>query len=461
MALYSRRILQRLINENDQFLLDGQTKSHVQQLNRMPKEITLAYEWEIVLLNALSKVGNVVHERNFGGSRNADIYFEAFNNPKANFVADITSISDKGADKINPFEDLSNTLRKLVKEFGLKPSSFNLKVGRHPGPTFKGGHKVRLKLPGRARFLQTIFGKEFDAFIHRILGKPKEADRFEVKTDDADVEISYIPNQRYSIGEYPSYTVLNSITDNTIYQALENKASQLIGTNFRGPLGIFLCDGGSRLFSEISTAGLSYTMDDIIKDFLLYNEEIHFIVTFTTERKNPYATFPLKDNPYITYIRFFKGQKSNQIAFDVEATLNKMVGWLPFPESEPRNALNFLKGMNPNVGRSNWGGLELISDQNNTKVKISARALAELLAGKVDQIEFFKAHRFIPSDLRKTDAENPFNIALKRGQLIHKVSIEKLESEDDDWITFDLKGPDPAISPFTVPTKSKKPVKKL
>lgn len=459
MAIYSRRILQRLINENAQFLLERQTKNHVQQLNRMPKDLTLAYEWEIVLLNALSKVGKVLHERNFGGSRNADIYFEEIDNPKASFVADITTISDKGADQNNPYEALSNMLHELVQKFGLRPNSFDLTVGRHPGPIFKGGSKLKLKLPGSARFSQTIFGKKFDAFIYRVLENPQATDRYEVKTDDADVEISYIPNQKYATGGYSVYTALYSMTENTAYQALESKAFQLVGTNFRGPLGIFLCDGGSSLFSKRSTAGLSYTIDEVIQHFLSTHEKIHFVVTYTTGRKHPYATFPIVDNPYITDIRFYNGLKYNQITFDIEGALNKMAERLPLPESEPRNALYLLKGRNSDVGRSNWGGMQLSSDKKITKVKIPARALAELLAGKVNQKEFFEAHGFIPSKLGRTNTANPFSIALRRGQLIHGISIERSESEDDDWITFELKGPDPAISLFTASTKGKKSVK--
>jgi hypothetical protein len=417
----------------------------------MSKDLTLAYEWEVVLLNALSRVGKVVHERDFGGRRYADIYFEALDNPKANFVADITAISDKGVDENNPYEALSNMLHKMVKESGLRANSFNLRVGRHPGPAFKGGPKVKLKVPGRARFSQTIFGKEFELFIRRILKNPQRVDRYEVKTADADVEISYVPNQTYASGSYSSYTELYSKTENSINQALENKASQLEGTDFRGPLGIFLCDGGSSLFSKRSTAGLSYSVDEVIQYFLATHEEIHFVVTYTTGRKKSYAVFPHVDNPYVNHIRFYDGPKFNRIAFDLEGTLKRMAEQLPLPESEPRNALYWLKGRNPDTGRSNWGGMQLSPGKETTKVRISARALLELLAGKVDQRKFFEVHGFIPSELRATHAANPFSIALQRGQLMHGVSIERLGFEDDDWITFELKGPDPAISPFEVP----------
>lgn len=456
MAIFSRRILQRMVNENAQFLFEGQTKKHVQQLNRMSKDMTLAYEWEVVLLNALSKVGTVHHERSFGGGRYADIYFEPFDNTNASFVADITAISDKGVDENNPYEALSNELHKLVKECGLRANSFNLKVGRHPGPAFKGGSKVKLKLPGRTRFSQTIFGKNFDIFIQRIREKPRTAERYEVKTTDADVEISYIPNQEFSSGQHVSYTELYSMTENTAYQALETKASQLMGTGFSGPFGIFLCDGGCSLFNKRSTTGVSYSIDQVIKGFLSNHTEISFVVTLTTERKNPYATFPHKANPYLTYIRLYGGLKSDQTAFKLESILKNMGDLLPIPESTPRNGLYYLKGKDPNLGRSRCGGMELSGGKKVTRVKISARCLMELLAGKVDQTEFFKAHAFIPFDLRSSNINNPFTMAMSRGQLIQNISIETSESDDDDWISFELRGPDPAISPFNIPAIGKK-----
>lgn len=456
MAIFSRRILQRLIDENARFLLEGQTKKHIQLLNRMTKDKTLAVEWEVVLLNALSKVGKVSHEKNFGGSSNPDIYFETFDNPKANFVADITAISDKGSDKSNPFKALSNMLHQLVKESGLPENSFNLRVGRHPGPAFKGGPKVKLKLPGHARFLEMIFGEGFKEFIHRILANPQTPDRYEVKNADADVEIAYNPEQRYATGGHPSYTILYSITENTAFQALESKASQLLKTGFSGPLGIFLCDGGSRLFGNISTAGLSYSIDEVIHYFLSINQEIQFVITFSIGRKNPYSTFPHIGNSYINLIRFYNGKKCEDVTFDLERSLKLVPDQLPLPECEPYNALNWLNGKSPDIGRSNWGGMQLRPGNEITKVKISSRALVELLAGKVAQKEFFEAHGFIASEPMAKHVANPFSTAMQRGQLIHGVSIERSAVEDDDWITFELEGPDPAISPFEVPAKDKK-----
>lgn len=454
MAIYSRRILHRLINENAQFLLKGQINKHVQELDRMSQNSSLAYEWEVVILNALRKVGKVEHERKFpGSSKRIDIYFETSDQPKKNFIADITAISDQGMDKANPYSALSKELRKLVKGYKLNPNSFNLHVGKYVDPAIKRRSKIKLKLPGRARFSQTIFTTKFEAFIHRILENPQDTNQYKVKTDDADVEITYIPDQKYAIGGYASYTEIYSKSDNTAYQALESKAAQLRKADFKGPLGIFLCDGGSSLFNKTYSTGLSYTIDEVIQYFLSNHEEIYFIATFTTGREKPYVNFPNVNNPYINNVRFYRGVKLNQVDFNIEEILMTMAERLPVPEIDPRNAINLLKSRNPDIGRSKWGGWEL--SENGTKVKISARALLELLAGKVDQREFYEAHRFVKSEKWKRDAKNPFNDALDKGLLIYSVSAEKSENEDDDWVTFELKGPDPAISPFIALFKDK------
>ncbi len=73
MPIFSRRVLQRLLDENRNFLEERQVKELVNRLNSLDKSI--ATEWEVVLINALSKLGNVFHENNFGGETNPDIYF--------------------------------------------------------------------------------------------------------------------------------------------------------------------------------------------------------------------------------------------------------------------------------------------------------------------------------------------------------------------------------------------------
>src|SRR5256885_9182681 len=120
MAIYSLRILQRLLNENAAFLARRQIKDHVNKLNRNDlafrkgQEPLLDIEWEIVLLNAFSKVGTLNYESDFGGRRKPDLHFISKTDPNQFFVADITALSDKGFEGQNAYNALEDELMRKV-----------------------------------------------------------------------------------------------------------------------------------------------------------------------------------------------------------------------------------------------------------------------------------------------------------------------------------------------------------
>ena len=86
------------------------------------------------------------------------------------------------------------------------------------------------------------------------------------------------------------------------------------------------------------------------------------------------------------------------------------------------------------------------------RVRISVRALQELLAGRVDRDSWLQRHGFIPDELGVA-ASNPFDEALAKGRLIASVDLERRPEEDDDWLTFHFGEPDPAISTIKAPRR--------
>jgi hypothetical protein len=437
MAIFSRRNLQRMIDENDGFLFKRQTKKHVDELNQMATKLSLDYEWEVVLLNVLSKFGEVKHEKKFNGKK-PDVYFISSRKEEVNFVADITTVSDRGCDELYPYDVLRQELDKRLTEQGIKREYVSLMGGYGGKAHYRGGPRVEQKLPGRARFAEVIFGEPFNRFVRKILKDPASRQVYPVSHNNAlAVIITYDPRQEGMWGGYEVYTSAFHITENVVYQSLERKVPQLAQTEFKGPLGIFLCDGDCDLFRQ-RVDSRSYSIDEIIKYFLNGNPQISFIVILTVSQEKPYKVTS----------KVYQGA-----SFDVNLMeiLNRLPDVFPRAESNIGNAINLLRGKNPNVGRSYLGGLYQSYKHGSSIIKISARVILDLLSGNVDQNKLFEIYNFFPSRT-KLPIHNPFKRRMDEGELIVDVLIDKSDS-DDDWLIFELKGPDPAISPFRAPKR--------
>lgn len=447
MAIFSRRTIQRLINENARFLSRKQVKEHVNKLNRNDlasskgQEPLLDTEWEVAILNAFSKVGRVSYEVDFGGRRKPDLYFVSETDSNQFFAADITALSDKGFESHNPYRAFEAELIKRAGERGLRLNSFSLRVEGNNGQLYRGGPKARLQLPGIAKFAEKIFNDRFQAFLDQITNSPNERREYRVINIEENIKlgIGYDPQQKYASASYHSYKRMNHLTDNIVYSRLLEKRDQLLESNFKGPLAIILCDGGFDAFNRASDYS-SYSLNEVVKRFLLEHTEVDFILTFSIEC-----------NSNLILLGRWARNFFHEGHMGLLSCIDRVIEVFPEVESDPANAINHLKGGYPNKGNSHWGGGEIGWGSKYMQIKISSRALLELLAGKVSQQEFFERYGFVPSEWRPGPYANPFDIGLNKGLTISQLSFEKTETEDDDWIIFEMAGPDPAISPFTVP----------
>lgn len=436
MAIFSRRSLQRLLREDVSLVSTKQTKEFATKLNRGE----LAAEWEIVLLNALSKHGSVAYEKNFGGRREADIFFET-DNPRGNFLAEVTAVSDKGLDALNPIDDLLAEFRQIVHDNGFNPADFSLRIGDGDEKHYKGGPKTRLKLPAKSRFRSAVFGTAFQEFMGGLKRNPKAGSRILIKNQEVDAAIEYLPNRFHFSASWPSYKVIYSLTENRIYGALEEKAQQLENTNFSGPLAVFLCDGGCGFLAGETIGNISYAPREVIFGFLHEHASISFVVTFVVRRENSFAFSRFDENPYRVFSNLYRGTNYRSMSIDIEG----LMGRLRYPQAhlDAQTALNHVK-IYTHSGKYHGGSMTYKMDSSETTIRISARSLLELLAGQITQEDFFRRHDFLKE-------ENRFCRALLSGKML--VELETSPEDDDDWVIFKLGGPDPAISKFIVPDR--------
>jgi len=235
MPIFSRRIIQRLLDENAAVLSKRQLKKHADDLNRMHETLTLAPEWEVALLNSFDKVGKTLHESGPAGT--SDVYFESRSDPKDCFVAEVTTLSDKGFETQYAFDELDSELRKRVEERGFNPSHFHLDVrGNHSEILrghyytersddedkllYKGAVKAELHMPGSARFQKEIFNDRWDQFLNNISSShPNNVYRVYKPQDRINIVISFNPSQRYGSSTHLGYKHINHLTENRVYEA--------------------------------------------------------------------------------------------------------------------------------------------------------------------------------------------------------------------------------------------------
>lgn len=169
MAIFSRRVLQRLINENSEFLTQSQLDKHIDNLNKYDSQTYLDYEWEVVVLNAFSKVGKVIHEPDLESGKKPDILFKPNHSDDINLIAEITTVSDKNLYDKNPIEEFSKIfIHDLKNKYNLRNGSFHFQIEGNYGDNYLK-EKKKLRLPKKSEMHKYIFkANEFFNWIDQI-----------------------------------------------------------------------------------------------------------------------------------------------------------------------------------------------------------------------------------------------------------------------------------------------------
>lgn len=418
MAIFSRRTLQRLLDENSNFLTELQLKEHIKRLNQADMQ-SIDTEWEVAFLNAFSKLGNITHEPDFiGTNKKVDLLFHPSNAFDQAFIADIATVSTSGRDDDNPIWSLQKELVKRVRKANLNPGNFSFDVGGEMRGK-RGKQSMELKLPQQKEF-ELIFNEDFQIFLKKCSIDINNPNVFSIKTDSLEISIKFVPGQEFvSIGS-PNYKAIYSLTRNPISNALNRKHEQLKEINENILKGIILCSSNynfSHLIIKSST--YDFSIKDIILHFLRQNKSIGFVLTASAEEYRDYIgkrKVKIASHLYI----------NNEVKIGEESVkiLSEVVKYLPNPVSGGINAvhrLNWLKGKSSKSrqeGESFYGGYTICDDT----IKISLRGLQELLANRVS-----------PQDWSK-DYRNYFFNKFFEGKIIENINRQHCSEEDDDWI---------------------------
>jgi len=428
MALFSRRCLQRLLQENATFLSPKQTDQHVRLLNMIRADY-LATEWEIAVMNALSKLGKVRHEpRDLGGRRFLDVVFQS---PAIQFGADIATVSDEQLHKRNPVDRIWMELGRYARKAQITRGGFDVKIG-HSAHVLGRGVRRDLLIPPVAKLNEVVFNADFGCFMRKVANDLSRERVYRVQNSTADITITFDPDRQFWGGTHLAYTSANILDDNPVFNTLKNKAGQLKQSGYTGLRGLILCDGGCQMLSQPHSVSGEYSARQVVGDFMRQNQSVGFVATIGSRHEGSGYVGRGRYKPVLSAL--VSPAHAAQLQ-PLSSVLNQMVAGLPTFETSAANALSRVTRRLPAVGAF-FGGYNM--DGNH--IKMSAVALQQLLAGTISYSDFAKAHGF--------DERNPFANAARAGRVIRNCKIESGGEEDDDWITFEFSDPDPALAPF-------------
>ena len=441
MAIFCRRTVQKMLDENAQFLTKEQLDQQVARLNANRFQ-PIDAEWEISVLNAFGKLGSVIHEPSLEGTAKLDLLFTA--DDSSNFLADITSVSDGGFEERSPVKSFYVELQERLRRAGVLYKGWRLSIGSHPA---KYGEPTIPAIPPRNEFSKEIFNGKFKQFLRTVKEQPHLSSTLSVRTSKTSISLTYDPNGQYFTTNGPVYSQALKKDQNPVFNALRLKAKQLKKVSYDGPKGIILSDGGTDMVHTRPHSSFDFNFNavDATKDFLRQNQSIDFVILISSvwTDEGPWAEGPARKVKVIV----IKNKPFELVPKRIRELLDRLESCFPEPENTASGARETIRhGYSPTQLRPLAGGWGM----SDTEVKISESAVLGLLAGVVTQDELFRSLGFRPHSTKPSAIPNPFDYMLSRKMRLQEILIEET-AHDKSYLVFRFEGQDPALSAFVNP----------
>jgi hypothetical protein len=422
MGLFSRRIVQGMLEENRQFMPADKLRRHINHLNGNSAVQRVTTEWEIAVLNGLSKLGRVEFEPKLAGVTAVDALFTK---DGTTALIEIATVSDRGLDEQNPVHQLCDELIRRVRQSGLNPNKFGVSVDGNWRDLSLGGPKPRLFIPRSDELVTRVFNDQFTRFLARDTSHGEASFRLRSHREGG-ITITYDPAQEFFQCRYLDYTVAFTTRNNPVYNRLRAKSDQLKKSQFRGMRGIVLCDAGCRALSRPVRRGFHLGAGDIISSFLKEQPSVAFVVVLLVESE---ACGRLGAGRLEIVSHMYSSPGRREAASFSEFLGERLPSQLPSPERAPINAFSLA-----DEGNSFSGGGTVQAN----RIKISVRSVLGVLSGQMAQDKFMRDNEMFAG---------AFARMLRQGRMVREVRIERTQ-KDDDWIEFLFSEADPAISRF-------------
>lgn len=445
--VFSNRSIQAHLDGLGGVLSADQFSRLLARLNRVNDQ-RLDAMWEAVFLGSLAYETSFVHEGAVGNGSRPDFLF-SIPTPDGylDVVGDVTAVSDKGLDDLNPIGWVREQIFDMAQRAGLDPNCFNTHVtgglkGQWPAV------KTRLDL-GQKKAVHDMLQAEFKPFVKALSCSDDVPKRFRPSNNSIGLTVDYVPGQWGSSGGHVSYDVINSLTKNHVYEALRRKSGQLRGAGKDAIRLVVLCDSGcSAMHSD--TVGSGYSAADIAEAFLDATETVDCVFLVAIKSKRP-PSLSYRDVELDFKLVRSRSRRACRLSDESYAELfqflDRVAAHFPNPIQDPVNA-------RIRAHSRQFDYFDGSLKTSGTMVTISARAIQELLAGKHTHDEFNRLYRWHDGDTpidgvdELTVYPNPFAQHLAAGRLITSIRVVEGGDTDDHMLEFTFGPPDAAASAF-------------
>jgi hypothetical protein len=419
-----------------------QLRGQVHRLNRGGPQ-ALDVEWEIAVLAGLSRLGRLQVEVALPSGARPDIHFWS---KGLDFIGDVEVVTNRGVVTANPVDVFAAALIREVRRARLRPEHFRITIGdRQEGKGKKSHFVLALPPPAlRGPFCEQVLRP----FLEKVQGHPNKRHAYRHRSEGVDVDIVYDPAQQNFAMSHRHYGAPQSRSRNPLASALNRKATQLPTPTPAMATIIFACDGGADALRSDGRGRGTVTTAAVVGKFLR-DHRVSGVCLIAVEHE-AHRVLASRSRPKLGIRLYFHSSTSNELQDKIRALCVELLHELPAPGATPLSAEAWLEKSHArrNKGRSFTGGYT-VTDRT---MRLSARAVLELLAGQMSQEAFLERHGFTPGQDRS--ALNPLLTWLQQGRLLVHAAVERSTIEDDDWLILTVGDPDPAVTPFRVPPTS-------
>jgi hypothetical protein len=431
MAILTSRAIQDLLYEAAAFLNQEQGHSLVRRLNRNDPA-ALEAEWELLILSALYREGDLVHEPALGGTSNLDFGFEHAGSG-IKVAGDVTAVSDDAIER-NSTDYLTGVLiKRLNKEDVHGQISVELDYE-------ESADSIRPRLPFPQEFSRYVFGAEFQNFVRAVRANPTGTHRLEINNAKAGLWISYAPGPSRQMMRLRNIRMPRDLTKNVVFSALQKKKDQIKRSGHQEKDGfrcIVLCDAACAALT-MRKSWETQSKNEIVPRFLAKTKSVDMVacvsvqdatVSFSSSRKFEFA------------VEVFE-RSDLGVAGHFQMILEEALNHLPSPVCSVVSAKRHIeRKLGPFFIYDGTRG----SSYGVAHFDVSSRAVFDYLAGRIDRERF---ERVMGPQLLEF-----FRRELDAGRMVVELELKPNRERDDDTVVIRLGEPDAAAGQFTFPVE--------